>query len=150
MSMQDYMTFFCGSQAITSGTTYSSHIIDLGTQEDAWGNAIDPRPGQGGRLVLNVRAVEKFSGLSAGASQATLTLALMTGDASTAQSTALLTAQALSFGVADMDAGDSLWDVRLPATIKERYIKLRFAVTGADFGDGAIDAWLGLENESPH
>lgn len=124
---------FSEAQAVTA-TARSTNVIDLGapgTPYDA-AAALNQDIGKGAKIPLLVQVVEDFATLTS------LTIAIETGSADTLGT--VIASQTIA--VADLVAGKQFSVDVLPQQVAERYLGLRYTVTGTTATAGKITAGI--------
>lgn len=124
---------FSEAQAVTV-TARSTNVIDLGapgTPYDA-AAALNQDIGKGAKIPLLVQVVEDFATLTS------LTIAIETGSADTLGT--VIASQTIP--VADLKAGKQFSVDVLPQQVAERYLGLRYTVTGTTATAGKITAGI--------
>lgn len=122
--IMDKTLLFSENQAIT-GTAASTNVVDLGAARAMLG---------GQEIPLAITVTEAFNTLTS------LTITVETDDADTfGSATTVYTTPAIP--LADLTKGKKLHPpFRLPLAIKERYVRLKYTVTGANPTTGKITA----------
>lgn len=126
----------------TVGAHDSANVIDLDQVSDAFGNSIDPNPGESGNLWLNCLVTEDFA--------AGQDLAVKLRDSADNVSwgdTEINTGAVL---LADLPkAGGALLRLGLPTGLK-RYVKAVYTVGGATaMTSGKVSAFISDSTETP-
>ncbi|MFD2205509.1 Bbp16 family capsid cement protein [Kiloniella antarctica] len=124
---------FSDQQAIT-GTASSTNILDLGTTDTVVGAsvALPSNPGDGTAVPLNVQVTEAFNNLTS------LKIAIEVDDNSGFSSAREVLSQ--SIVRADLVAGKQTSFHILPKGLDERYMRLRYTVSGTNPSAGKISA----------
>ncbi len=124
---------FSDQQAIT-GTASSTNILDLGTTGTVVGAsvALPSNPGDGKAVPLNVQVTEAFNNLTS------LKIAIEVDDNSSFSSAREVLSQ--SIVRADLVAGKQTSFHILPKGLDERYMRLRYTVSGTNPSTGKISA----------
>jgi hypothetical protein len=124
--------------------TVSSEVLDLGTGYNEWGVANTPNIGEGGDLYLNIRVATLIE--AAGGSTPFATCKLWTHTTATVASGTLLLTQVIGTAAA---AGVDVLRAKIPAGTISRYLGLVTTVGAVTITAGALDAWIGMDTESP-
>lgn len=124
---------FSDDQAITA-TAVSTNVIDLGAPGTAYGAAaaFTQDIGKGAKVPLLVQVTADFDNLT------TLAIAIETGS-TTALGTVIATQ---TIALADLIAGKQISLDYLPNDIKERYLGIRYTVTGTAPTTGTVTAGI--------
>jgi len=130
---------FSDAQAITA-TAISTNVIDLGAPGTPYGGAaaLHQDVGKGAKIPLLIQVVTAFNNLTS------LGIAVETG-ATTALGTVIFTQTIL---LADLVAGKQVAIDVLPNDIKERYLGVRYTVTGTAPTAGAVTAGISMGNQT--
>lgn len=139
----DGVTITAISGATQSGTNEVN--IDNGSSEDAWGSTITPDIGEGGGLVANFRVGTAFS------SSNSFRCNVYHHTSSGVTSGSVLGNIVFGSGTAAGNAGlaGSKQSFRLPPGTCNKWIGVQVSmITGAS-GAGTLDAWVGLDHETP-
>ena len=124
---------FSDQQAIT-GTASSTNILDLGVTGTVVGasTALPSDPGDGTAVPLNVQVTETFNNLTS------LKLAIEVDDNTGFSSAREVLSQTIA--LADLVEGKQTSFHVLPKGVDERYMRLRYTVTGTNPSAGKISA----------
>lgn len=126
-------------QAITA-TARSTNVIDLGTAGTAYGAkaAFHQDVGKGAYVPFLVQVTEDFNNLTS------LNIAIETG-ASDSLGTVVVE---VDVPLADLKAGHQIPIQVLPNQIDERYLGVRYTVTGTAPGAGQVTAGITMGNQT--
>lgn len=130
---------FSDDQAITA-TAVSTNVIDLGVAGTPY-DAVAPLNqdiGKGAKIPVLIQVTEDFNNLT------TLTVAIETG-ATTALGTVVISKDVL---LADLVAGYQFPVEVLPNEIDERYLGVRYTVTGTAPTTGVVTAGITMGNQT--
>lgn len=126
------LQLFSDDQAITA-TGLSTNQIDLGVPGSPFdGNAVNQDVGKGNMVPILVQVTQAFNNLTS------LTVAIETGSS---QALGTVVAQQ-TIPLADLIAGKQMSLTYLPNDIDERYLGLRYTVTGTAPTTGQITAGI--------
>jgi hypothetical protein len=125
----DRQNLFSSSQAITTGSTASTDIIDLGSSRDI---------GAGEPLEVIVAIDATFTSGGAG----TLDVKLQT-DTAVGFGTAVTLASTGATALASLTAGAAIARWKVPRGV-QRYLRLQYVVATADMTAGTITAGIGI------
>lgn len=131
----DKTLLFSDAQAITA-TAASTNIVDLGATGTVYGAAaaLTRDVGKGNRLPINIQVVEAFNNATS------LTIELQVDDNASFSSPKTVASQTVA--LADLKAGAvSSLNYVLPGA-DERYMRLRFVVTGTNPTTGKVTAGI--------
>lgn len=130
---------FSDNQAITA-TAVSTNVIDLGVAGTPYGaaTALNQDVGKGAKVPILVQVTEDFNTLTS------LNIAIETG-ATTALGTIVVSKTVL---LADLVAGYQFPVNVLPTEIDERYLGVRYTVTGTAPTAGTITAAITMGNQT--
>lgn len=126
----DSTNLFSDAQAILA-TALSENVIDLSVIKDL---------GKGVPIPVLIQVTEDFNTLTS------LAIALEVDD--NAGMTSAKVVQTTSIVLADLVAGKRIPPMYLPEGIDERYMALRYTVTGTDPTEGAITAGISMGNQT--
>jgi len=145
MAVLDKKLELMDAAAITGigAATVSSEVLDLGTGYNCWDVANTPDIGEGGDLYLNVRVATTLS--TVGASPAATVDFYTHTAAGVASGTRLIEATIESAAA----AGADVMRYKIPAGKVSRYAGIVVTIGGSTLAAGALDAWIGLDSESP-
>jgi hypothetical protein len=132
----DQQALFSNAQAITA-TAVSTNVIDLGAHGTAFGHAAPlPRDwGKGEEIPILVQVVETFATLTS----LTITVEM---DDNAAFSSATTVDTTVAVPVASLVAGKQFTIDDFPLGLTERYVRLKYTVTGSDATAGKITAGI--------
>ncbi|MHC4751933.1 MAG: hypothetical protein ACYTFW_18925 [Planctomycetota bacterium] len=144
MAIMDAKLEFSDAQVIScaSGSEMiSENVIQMNSVKNAWGTAITGDYGEGNNgLVVNVQVATVFE------ASARMIAKLYTHTASAVQSG---TAIGDTGYFAAAAAVGTKKQIRVPAGTMQKYIGLGYSVSGSSMDTGAVDAWLGLDHQTP-
>ena len=155
MAIMDAKFEICDNLDITalSGATQvgTNEIrLDAATalMSDAWGTAISPDPGEGNNgLVMNFQIADIFT------SAHILTAKVYSHTTSTVTGGTLLGSVTFASGgttaTGECSVTGTRKSFRLPAGNIDRYLGVNFSMVSGASGGGSVDAWLGLDTETP-
>lgn len=124
-----------GSEAISENTIYMNAV------KNAWGTAVTGDYGEGNnKLVVNVQIATVLN------DSCRLNAKLYTHTTSAVQSGTCIGSTGL-FAAASVAGTKKM--IRVPAGTMQRYIGLGYSVSGSAMTTGAVDAWLGLDHQTP-
>ncbi|WP_020591233.1 Bbp16 family capsid cement protein [Kiloniella laminariae] len=124
---------FSDQQAVTA-TAASTNILDLGTTGTVVGAsaALTSDPGNGTAVPINVQVTQNFNNLT------NLKIAIEVDDNTGFSSAREILAQTIP--LAELKAGKQTSFHILPKGLNERYMRLRYTVTGTNPSSGKISA----------
>ena len=130
---------FSDGQAITA-TGLSTNVIDTGVRGTPYGAAaaLTGDVGKGNKVPVLIQVTEAFNNLTS------LTVAIETG--ATASLGTVLLSQ--NIALADLEVGKTLNLDVLPEGITERYLGVRYTVTGTAPTAGIVTAGISMGNQS--
>ncbi len=129
---------FSNAQAITA-TAASENVIDLGVAGTPHGgNQLNRDVGKGNKVCFLAQVVETFNNLTS------LQISIETGS-TTSLGTVIVSQTVL---LADLAAGKQMAFDVLPNGITERYLGMRYTVTGTAPGAGKVTSGITLGNQT--
>jgi hypothetical protein len=145
MAILDSKLEFSDAQVISASSASavtSTNAVNLWSAlKDAWGTSITGKPGEGNNgLVVNFQiatALNASSYIVAKVYHHTASAAVASG--------AVL--GSVTFAAAD--AAGTRKNFRLPSGTINKWLECAYSVVGSNMTTGAIDAWLGLDTETP-
>lgn len=139
MAIMDAKLEFSDAQDISANSganNDSTNLFNFGTGANWHGTSVEP--GIGDKLQLQINVATSFTG-----SSAVLTVTLVTDDnASFNSGKTLRTFRTWTVGTDTLTAGTILVDEDINCKDIEQYLKLNYAVSGANLTAGAVDAFL--------
>lgn len=137
MGILSLQNLFSNAQAITA-TAVSTNIIDLGAAGTPYGAAaaLNGDVGAGARIPLFFVVTEAFNTLTS------LAVALEMSASSDLSSSTVLSTQ--SIALASLVVGKRLNLTVLPQNITQRYLGMRYTVTGSNPSTGKITSGIGF------
>ena len=139
MAIMDAKLEFSDAQDISASSgsnNDSTNVINLGSGANWMGTSVEPAIGD--KLQLQMNVATTFAGASA-----VLTVTLITDDnASFNSGKTLRTFRTWKVGTDTLSAGTLLIDEDISAKDMEQYVKLNYAVSGANLTTAAVDAFL--------
>ena len=145
MAIIDSKLEFCDAMVISCASAsaqISTNVFDMNTMKDAWGTAITNDIGEGNNgLVANVQVATVFE------ASARVVCKLLTSAASALVSSGTVIGTAEIIAAAA--AVGTKRQIRVPAGTVKRWVGMQFSVSGSSMDTGAVDAWLGLDTETP-
>jgi hypothetical protein len=164
MAIIDSTLEFCDAQSIAGVASYScgsTNSINLGTGYNCWDDTKYNDLGEPKDLVLNVQVATDFAPVSLSATAA-ITIYLKTAtSAAVAKTVSGTTVRSWAFAgsalTGSLVAGQQLLREKIPSTYNvngvetplSQYIGLWFANCATAITAGAIDAWIGMDSETP-
>ena len=143
MAIMDAILEFSDAQVISCGSasaSISTNEFDMSTMKDAWGTAITNDIGEGNNgLVANVQIATVLQ------ADVSIVAKLYSHTASSAISGSVL--GEATFAAAA--AAGTRKTIRVPAGTVNRWVCMEYSVVGSSSTTGAVDAWLGLDTETP-
>jgi hypothetical protein len=144
--IDDHAQITAISGATQAGTDEIRLDAATAQMKDAWGTAISPDIGEGNNgLVVNFAILSAFD-YSCG-----MTCKVYSHTTSTVTGGALVGAVEFGSGstIGTMGYEGSRAQVRLPAGNVDRYLGVLYSMITGPSGAGYIDAWVGLDTETP-
>ena len=143
MAVLDSKLEFSDAQVISASsasTVTGTNVVDLNATKDAWGTAGTPNPGEGNNgLVVNFQVATALN------ASAYVVAKVYHHTASGVTSGSVL--GEVTFAAAD--AAGTRKNFRLPSGTINRWIGVQYSTVGSNMTTGAMDAWLGLDTETP-
>ena len=148
LEIDDGVTLTAISGATQAGTNEIRLDAATALMSDAWGTAISPDPGEGNNgLVLNFQIGTVFT------SAHILTAKVYSHTTSTVTGGTLLGSVTFASGgttaTGECSVTGTRKSFRLPAGNIDRYLGVNFSMVSGASGGGSVDAWLGLDTETP-
>jgi hypothetical protein len=145
MAIMDSKLEFCDAMVIScaSGSAQiSTNVFDMNTCKNAWGTAITNDIGAGNNgLVANVQVATVFE------ASARVVCKLLTS------ATSGLVSSGSVIGTAEIIAAAAAVgtkrSIKVPPGTIQRWVGMQFSVSGSSMDTGAVDAWIGLDTETP-
>ena len=132
---------FSDDQAITA-TAASTNVIDLGAPQTAYGAkaAFHQDIGKGNPVPILVQVTEDFATLTS------LTITIEVSAAANLSSSTVLSSQTIA--VADLKKGKQIAAQVLPNGADQRYLGVRYTVTGSNATTGKVTAGITMGNQT--
>lgn len=132
---------FSDDQAITA-TAVSTNVIDLGAPQTAYGAkaAFHQDIGKGNPVPILVQVTEDFATLTS------LTITIEVSAAANLSSSTVLSSQTIA--VADLKKGKQIAAQVLPNGADQRYLGVRYTVTGSNATTGKVTAGITMGNQT--
>lgn len=145
MAIIDSKLEFSDAQVISASsasTVTSTNAVYLGTGfKNAWGTTITSDPGEGNNgLVVNFQIATALN------ASAYIVAKVYHHTASAAVASGASLGE-VTFSAADVAGTRKTF--RLPSGTINKYLECAYSVVGSNMTTGAIDAWLGLDTETP-
>jgi hypothetical protein len=145
MAIMDAKLEFSDAQSLTSGAAASepgTNVIKMGTVKDAWGTAITNDIGEGNNgLVVNFQVAASCGSETDG------TFKVYTHTTSTISAGTLI--GQVSCMASGLTIAGTKRNVRIPAGTVLQYIGVTYSAVSSAFTGLEMDAWLGLDTETP-
>ncbi len=144
MAIMDAKLEFSDAQVISASSAsavLSSNVFSLNSVKDAWGSAKTNDIGEGNNgLVVNLQIATDLN------ASCRLICKLLTSTASALISSGTELGQVTFAATA---AAGTQKQIRVPAGTIYKWLGMHYSVSGSNMTTGAIDAWLGLDHETP-
>ena len=117
-----------------------TNVFQLNSVKNAWGTAITNDLGEGNNgLVVNFQVATQLN-----------TSSYVVAKVYSHTTSAVASGSVLgSATFAAADAAGTRKNVRLPSGTINKYVGVEYSVVGSNMTTGAMDAWLGLDTETP-
>ena len=137
----DLNTLFSNQQAVTA-TALSTNVVDLGTKGIPYGaNALNKDVGKGTPMPILIQVTEAFNTLTS----LTVTLEVASDAAMT---TAVKVINTQTILLADLVPGKQTFMQYVPNGADERYMAVRYTVTGSNPSTGKFMAGITMGNQT--
>lgn len=145
MAILDSKLEFSDAQVISASSASavtSTNAVNLWSAlKDAWGTSITGKPGEGNNgLVVNFQIATALN------TSAYIVAKVYHHTASAAVASGAVLGS-VTFSAAD--AAGTRKNFRLPSGTINKWLECAYSVVGSNMTTGAIDAWLGLDTETP-
>lgn len=131
---------FSDKQAVTA-TALSTNVIDLGVPGTPYrSNQLNGDKGKGTAVPILVQVAEDFATLTS------LTISIEVSANSNMTSATKLVTETIA--VADLKAGKQMFTQCLPNGVDQRYLAVRYTVTGSNATAGSVTAGISMGNQT--
>ena len=136
----DITNLLSNKQSVTT-TALSTNVMDLGTKGIPYGgNALNKDQGKGNPIPILIQVTEDFATLTS------LTITLEVAATSAMTSSTVLNSQTIV--AADLIAGKQTYMQCLPNGVDQRYLAVRYTVTGSAATAGTVTAGITMGNQT--
>jgi len=143
MAIMDARLEFSDAQVISASSASAvlgTNVFDMSTKKNAWGTAITGDIGEGNNgLVVNFQVATALN------ASAYVVAKVYHHTTSAVASGSVL--GSVTFAAAD--TAGTRKNFRIPSGTVNRWVGVQYSTVGSNMTTGAMDAWLGLDTETP-